>query len=302
MSNVNNVRDLKKWACRVMCGSAFLFASIVDVAASEVVTHQFEIELDLESVVPHSFGADPAAPWLVHMSSVNLRDAPTVVGSKIVGVAKKGEMLSGDYLIVQQSDQEWLRFDYAGADAYVSRMALSRVHPHNLELINKYGNLPYGEPIVDRWWGIPIDYVADDLEPIPSELTLSPTREYLLRKEANASLAEMFAAMKADGLSVYVSSSYRSGKLQQSMFVRAMAKNLGQRGTAPPGHSEHQLGSTVDITLSRKVRRALRNADAEYQWLAENGARYGWIQTYRGDNIEQTGYIEEPWHWTYIGK
>jgi hypothetical protein len=73
-------------------------------------------------------------------------------------------MLSGDYFIVKQSDPKWLKFDCAGVDAYVSRMALSRVHPHNLELMNKSGDLPDGEPIVDRWWGIPIDSVADGLE------------------------------------------------------------------------------------------------------------------------------------------
>jgi len=35
--------------------------------------------------------------------------------------------------------------------------------------------------------------------------------------------------------------------------------------------------------------------------LSANAARFGWHASYRADNREETGYIEEAWHWRYLG-
>lgn len=111
----------------------------------------------------------------------------------------------------------------------------------------------------------------------------------------------MIDAAREDGIDMRVSSPYRSGTYQQVLFGNAVSRRgLNQRGSAPPGHSEHQLGTTVDIS-SPSTGRFLRNSDPQHVWLRENGHRFGFRQTYTAENRAETGYIEEPWHWRYMG-
>jgi hypothetical protein len=84
------VGDYKKWAYGLVFGSVSIFGSMAELAAEGTVeSNSYEIWLDLERVVPQSLGAVPAAPWLVRVSSVNVRNAPMVIGRSIVGVVKK---------------------------------------------------------------------------------------------------------------------------------------------------------------------------------------------------------------------
>jgi len=279
-----------------------LFAATALAVFSSTAFPNESESLTLLPVEIDPLGADPDTPWTINIGSLNVRDNPTTADSRRLGSLKRGDEVSGIYLIVKESDEEWLQIDFNGQPGFISRIGFSRVHPRNLELMEEHGNLPFGEEIVNRWWGIPLDYEADDLVEIPEEYRRrSETRDYRLRREAMETLAEMIDAMRADGLELFVSSPYRSGSLQTSMFHRRMRNNLAQRGTAPPGHSEHQLGTTADLAPAL-TGRTLRNSDPQHAWLKKNGAKYGWRQTYLAENIEETGYIEEPWHWRYIGR
>lgn len=259
-------------------------------------------EWTLSRVAIDPRGASSEAPWYVHLGFLNVRDAPSLEDSNILGRLGRGELVTGTYLIVEETDEEWLEIDFRGSRGYISRLGFSRIHPHNQELINRHGNLPFGEEIIDRWWGIPLNYEADDLVGLPAEYTRRVEGStYRLRREAAESVMEMMDAMRADGLEIHVSSPYRSGAVQQRVFGNRMRQHgLNQRRSAPPGHSEHQLGTTVDFS-SNLGGRSLRNSDPQHLWLETNGARFGWYQTYRAENIAQTGYIEEPWHWRYTG-
>jgi D-alanyl-D-alanine carboxypeptidase len=74
--------------------------------------------------------------------------------------------------------------------------------------------------------------------------------------------------------------------------------------SARPGHSEHQLGTTADIS----------NADVGYRlteefgetpagrWLAENAWRYGFVLSYPEGAEAVTGYKYEPWHFRWVGE
>ena len=40
---------------------------------------------------------------------------------------------------------------------------------------------------------------------------------------------------------------------------------------------------------------------AEFKWLSENAADYGFILRYPKDKQDITKIIYEPWHWRYVG-
>lgn len=123
-------------------------------------------------------------------------------------------------------------------------------------------------------------------------------------------LQEMFAAARADGLSLVVNAGYRTQEQQQRLldekieayrnegYVQAEAHRLALEWVAAPGTSEHQLGIAVDI-IADATRTA--NEDA-YNWLAENAHKYGFIRRYPEDKTEITGIINEPWHYRYVGR
>ncbi|MEO8376531.1 MAG: M15 family metallopeptidase, partial [Candidatus Sumerlaeota bacterium] len=107
-----------------------------------------------------------------------------------------------------------------------------------------------------------------------------------------------------DGVILRVVSSYRSGEYQRGLYERACKKDgAAQRYSARPGHSEHQLGVAVDI-CDIEQKHAFEHSfqeTKEGKWLAANAADYGFIRSYTDDNIDETGYISEPWHWRYWG-
>ena len=270
------------------------------------LTYVVEKSLNL---VPSGPPDSAEAPWVAHLL-MNARSLPHNEDGRVVARFPRGTALTGSYIRIVESDEEWLEIEHEGKPAYIARIGLTRPHPANLAVIAQHGNLPIGEEIVSRWWGMPIAYEPDDmveidagycLDPQPPNADRSEGGKFLLRAEAAESLAAMLDEMQAAGVPVFVSSAYRSGATQRRLYLSATRRRAAQRGTAPPGHSEHQLATTVDFSTEKAERRSLRNTDEAFEWLAAHAARFGWHQTYRADNRELTGYIEEPWHWRYMG-
>lgn len=282
--------------------STLLLALPIRVLSADEADEASPWTFTLQPVKIDPVGTEQQIPWFIHVETLEVRSAPSLGKSRVLGSVAQDTEVHGEYVIVEESDEEWLEVDFMGQPGYLLRLGFSRVHPRNQEMIERHGNLPYGKEIVNRWWGIPLDYEADDLVELPLEYTRKvEDREYRLRREAAESLMKMMDAMREDGLEIFVSSPYRSGPTQQSIYTRNMKRRPNQRSSAPPGHSEHQLGATVDLSSAREGRRSLRNSDPQHAWLVENGADYGWRQTYLADNTHETGYIEEPWHWRYVG-
>ena len=65
----------------------------------------------------------------------------------------------------------------------------------------------------------------------------------------------------------------------------------------PPGSSEHNLGYAMDIVCVDEW----FEDTAEFKWLTENAADYGFIMRYPKDKQDITKVIYEPWHWRYVG-
>lgn len=120
----------------------------------------------------------------------------------------------------------------------------------------------------------------------------------------NAAARQAFNLMQADakaaGLTIYISSGFRSYSLQEQIYNRNVAL-YGQSRTdtfsARPGHSEHQTGMAFDLnTISGTF-----GNTKEGEWVRNNGYRYGFILRYPEGKESITGYQYEPWHVRFLG-
>lgn len=120
---------------------------------------------------------------------------------------------------------------------------------------------------------------------------------------------KMQEAARADGVSLWISSGYRSVQRQSELFDQAVEENkdsgMGQRqaeavaalSVARPGCSEHNTGLAIDLNGVRED----FNATLEYAWLQEHAADYGFILRYPEEKQEITQIRYEPWHYRYVG-
>lgn len=121
-------------------------------------------------------------------------------------------------------------------------------------------------------------------------------------------LRALLKAAKADGLTLKVVSGYRSYEKQAQVFEswvkkerskdRTLTREAGEKlvntYSARPGHSEHQLGTTVDILSAENGYSFSANKKWKYVgWLENNAPKYHFIISYPKNHPE---YTYEPWH------
>ncbi len=158
-----------------------------------------------------------------------------------------------------------------------------RLTPHR-------GDGEWAWTLLDQEYGIepgyaPMDLVSLTERGIPGNASL---RAFVLDD-----LAALIEAASRDGVSIRVTSAYRSFAQQRRTFA-SLEATFGQdealRSAARPGHSEHQLGTTVD-------------ADGGDEWLAEHAWEYGFVVSYQPEHSPwSTCYKPEPWHLRYVGR
>ncbi len=153
-------------------------------------------------------------------------------------------------------------------------------------------------PVPQAWIGQKLDappLKTPALVRIPPELTKDQTSIYILR-EARDALVRMADAARKDGVSLRVDSGYRSLWYQRKIFTKLMKKGRSfedlVRYVAPPGYSEHMLGTVVDFSPGN-WRFAKTPA---YGWLREHAGEYGFSETYPKNNRHHPW---ESWHWRY---
>ena len=120
-------------------------------------------------------------------------------------------------------------------------------------------------------------------------------------------LRALLAAAAADGVSLAVTSGFRSLEHQRSVHDSAVARDGSETAeslSARPGYSEHQTGLAVDFSGSSRPGCLLENCfgqTPESAWLVEHGARHGFLLRYPEGKTDVTGYAPEPWHWRWVG-
>jgi D-alanyl-D-alanine carboxypeptidase len=170
--------------------------------------------------------------------------------------------------------------------------------------------LPVADPtltVLDRTYALAADDVPPDLVQAATAGLDGASGTRMVREIVADDLGRMHEAWVAAGLTIVVDSAYRSSSDQAATFD-GWAARIGLEGalvrTARPGHSEHQLGTAIDVTSPGWSGRFGDWAaeSAEGAWMAEHAWEYGFVMSYPADGQDDTCYGYEPWHYRWIGR
>lgn len=145
------------------------------------------------------------------------------------------------------------------------------------------------------------NYIPVRLKQIDDKYVMSGKSDQYFHASAITYLDDLFDAAKRDKIDLKIVSAYRSFETQSDLkgqYTQVYGTGANTF-SADQGYSEHQLGTTVDITTPGVGGPYNAFAETEaYQWLLDNGYKYGFILSYPKDN---TFYVYEPWHWRFVG-
>jgi D-alanyl-D-alanine carboxypeptidase len=129
-----------------------------------------------------------------------------------------------------------------------------------------------------------------------------------VRRTVIADLRAMAAAARRAGSGIKVKSAYRSYSQQASLYraeIRRYGLKRGRESVARPGHSEHQLVTTIDFTSAGSGSPWAYNDWAKTKagsWMKRNAWKFGWIMSYPDGKKAKVCYRYEPWHYRYVGR
>ena len=208
-------------------------------------------------------------------------------------------------LIVNQRSPDAENMTEVAQNVHIDINESESTMPGSYAIIVYYDYLPWNLKLVNRY-----NMLDANFEPYISPIGGG----HYFDARAADSLEAMLASARDDGLSLIVTSSYRSISRQRTLFDNQynrrrndgydheQAVDLARRVVAYPGESEHNLGLAVDIVSDRH-----RNLDAAFGqtpegiWLAQNSWRYGFVLRYPDNMMDITHIIYEPWHFRYVG-
>ena len=155
---------------------------------------------------------------------------------------------------------------------------------------------------VNKTCALPASYVPPGLVKITN---IPTTGTEYIRNLVLGDLSDLFySAKKNAGFNLSVVSAYRSYATQVATFnywVSQSGYAAALMGSARPGHSEHQLGTVVDLGLIGNSDFASFTASPAAGWVAQNAYKFGFVVSYPPGKTAITGYISEPWHVRWIG-
>lgn len=158
--------------------------------------------------------------------------------------------------------------------------------------------------VVDPGHRLPSDFAPPDLVDVSAagfEANGDRVREVMV-----PDLAAMRQAAEANGTPLLVVSAYRSYEHQQRLFderVEEVGEDEALADTAIAGHSEHQLGTTIDVLDPRSADLTEAFADTPAgAWVIAHAHEFGFVLSYPAETSDQTCYHFEPWHLRYVGR
>ena len=143
----------------------------------------------------------------------------------------------------------------------------------------------------------------DNYVPKYYELDLEIVEDWhRVQKVALEPLRRMLDDCTAAGITYTFNSAYRTLK-EQTQILETRTDEYIARGMDPdnayakaletvayPGTSEHHLGLAVDLLGEEAI-----------AWFTEHCWDYGFIVRYRAEKEDITGFVDEPWHFRYVG-
>lgn len=148
----------------------------------------------------------------------------------------------------------------------------------------------WARTILDTAYMLRADFVPPGLVPVTASGIAGRGK---VRDVVMDDLRALAVAARADGVTISVDSAYRSFDQQVAAFS-SYAKGYSEEAAlvtvARPGHSEHQLGTTLDF-------------EGDLEWLASHAPGFGFLMSYPADaSPDRTCYRHEAWHYRYVGR
>jgi len=167
---------------------------------------------------------------------------------------------------------------------------LTKLSQTDKELLQKYSKVYF----------LNENYVPSNLTVINPEYVFNKSKLLQFHGNAYPYLVKMLDDATTTN-PILIISAYRSFGEQASLKSNYVVTygSGANRFSADQGYSEHQIGTTVDLTTP-KLGAGFTKFDGStaYTWLTENAYRYGFIISYP----KQNAYFQyEPWHWRFVG-
>jgi D-alanyl-D-alanine carboxypeptidase len=146
-----------------------------------------------------------------------------------------------------------------------------------------------GDPVAD-WATV----VVDRARRLPDTLTPPDLVEV---SQAGFDSRDQVRAIVIDDLAALRAAAEANGR------VADVGEEQAQLNTARPGHSEHQLGTAIDV-LDPGVGELTTAfaATPAGQWIAAHAHEFGFVVSYPDGASEQSCHEFEPWHVRYVGR
>lgn len=246
--------------------------------------------------------------WLAEVDTVHSRDAAlealtaernaqvqvleassTELSTKLAVLTEAYQSLEDDY-----QEEAGRNRDFAKQIDDISETVgvLDKLSKTDKELLKKYSKVYF----------LNENYIPSKLATIPKDYVLAGRAEQSFHAKALPFLEDMLEAAARDGIDLKVTSAYRSFG-EQAILKGAYTQSYGSGAntfSADQGYSEHQLGTTVDLSdpITAGPYLAFKDTTA-YAWLLKHAYRYGFILSYPDSN---SYYVYEPWHWRFVGE
>ena len=153
--------------------------------------------------------------------------------------------------------------------------------------------------IADKSHLLTADYNPGELVSLDGKGIRVNKKGMKLEKVTFEALKRMLDDSVKEGLSLMVSSAYRDYKYQVGLYnyyISKYGKEKTDTFSAPPGASQHQLGTVVDFNDVENTFAGTR----EEKWLTENAWKYGFSLSFPKGYEDVTGYDWESWHFRYV--
>ena len=165
----------------------------------------------------------------------------------------------------------------------------------------------WARTLLDTTYRLASSYVPPDLVYTTGIYHMSGA--FRIRSLAYPDLKALADAARAAGAAIDLTSTFRSFASQQAVYDyyrKWLGVPAGLLRAARPGHSEHQLGTAIDVKAYQGV------APSNYldwtvtktgAWMRDNAWKYGWVMSYpKATSPGLTCYRYEPWHYRYVGR
>jgi len=169
---------------------------------------------------------------------------------------------------------------------------LDKLSKTDKELLQKYSKVYF----------LNENYIPSKVREIDEEYILPGRQPQYFHGDALSFLTKMLDRAERSDVDLKIVSAYRSFD-SQTELKSGYTQTYGSGAntfSADQGYSEHQLGTTLDLSTAEINGPYLAFQDTEaYEWMLDNAYKYGFILSYPEDN---SFYIFEPWHWRFVGE